>query len=141
VLQQLEKLDEAEIFARDAINFARDDLNDTSREIQAAGALAVVLLDASKTHETIEICDHYLTLYGTEDSEHTNMLRGTKSLALSQLGRHEEALAQLSFVWTTNCAIYADWNRLSQAQDKVGRRPTPRGYQKHGEGGGASADR
>jgi tetratricopeptide (TPR) repeat protein len=119
-LSLLKKFEEAEIFARDAIEFARDELPDTEWEIDAAGTLATVLLSASKDPEAIELCDSYLELYGAEDTERMNGLKSYRSQALSGLDRHEEALAQLAFVRTSNCACMHDWETLSDAQHNVG---------------------
>jgi hypothetical protein len=74
VLVKTEKFDEAEIFARDAVNCARDELHDVFHEFQTAATLAAVLVEASKPQETIELCDHYLELKGTENSEGANRL-------------------------------------------------------------------
>jgi tetratricopeptide (TPR) repeat protein len=77
-------------------------------------------LQASKAQQAIELCDSYLDLHGTEDCLEMDWLRDKKSLALSQLGRHEEALAQLSFVQISNYVLNLHWKSLSDAQLKVG---------------------
>jgi tetratricopeptide (TPR) repeat protein len=123
VLGYLEKFDEAEIFGRDAVAFARDVAHDAKTEIQAADTLAKVLLEASKLNEAIEFCDHYLELYGSEDSNVTNSFCRNKSAALSGLNRNEEALAQLAFVRTSTCTIAADWMWLSISQEQAGQLP------------------
>jgi tetratricopeptide (TPR) repeat protein len=114
-----EKIEEAEIFARDAVDYARDELRDVEKETEAAGALAIVLVKASKPQETIELCDHHLVLNGTDDAE-MNGLRLHKSKALSAMNRHEEAVAQLSFVHTSKYAQSSDWQVLSRAHEKAG---------------------
>jgi tetratricopeptide (TPR) repeat protein len=120
-LQDLARFDEAEIFARDAVDFARDEIHNKMKEINAAGMLTCVLLQASKVQEAIDLCDGYFELYGTEDSVSMNMLRLYRSSALIALGRHEEVLAQLSYVHTSQCTRAPDWQRLSGAQHKMGR--------------------
>jgi hypothetical protein len=70
----------------------------------SASVLAEVLLYALNAQEAIVLCDHYLELHSAEDSGSTNRLRGTKSDALSQLGRNQDALAQLGFVQTSKWA-------------------------------------
>jgi tetratricopeptide (TPR) repeat protein len=128
-LMQMEKFDEAEIFARDAVDFAREELG-VLDELKAASLLSKVLLMASKVlalpskaRTCIEICDVYLELLGTQDAEEVNAFRVSKSKALSLLGRHEEALGQLSYVPTTKCGVYMDWVLLSDAQHTLGRLP------------------
>jgi hypothetical protein len=64
--KRLEKFEGAEIFASDAVEFARDELHDIKRET-AAGLLAKVPLSATKAPDAIELCDRYLEFYGTED--------------------------------------------------------------------------
>jgi tetratricopeptide (TPR) repeat protein len=120
-LHRLKKIEEAEIFARDAIDFSRDKLNNLQQEFSSAGILAGVLLDASKSKEAIEVCDHYLEICSAEDSMSKNTLSAFKSQALSDLGRDDEALAELAFVRTSNCAEASNWKQLSEAQQKLGR--------------------
>jgi tetratricopeptide (TPR) repeat protein len=122
-LMNLEKYEEAEIFARDAVDFARDELHNAQDVISAAGILAMVLLKRSKAQEAIGVCDKYMAIHGTEDSIGTNILRGYRSDALSALDRLKEALAQLDYVYTSNCTQGTDWHRLSDAQKKVGQLP------------------
>jgi tetratricopeptide (TPR) repeat protein len=119
-LMQMNKFEEAEIFARDAVEFARDEMHELQAEIEAAMNLAGVLLWSSKAQETMGVCNHYLELCGTQDWEGTNALRNFKSQALSRLNRHKEALAQLAFVPTSKFSSSSDWATLSKAENRVG---------------------
>jgi tetratricopeptide (TPR) repeat protein len=120
---KLEKLDEAEIFARDAVDFARTSYPDNENATMAVDLLVAVKLLASKPQEAIEVCEHFAELFDAEDSVQLNGLRLNKSKAFSVLGRHEEALAQLDFVRTSKRADGQCWDRLSKAQHNVGRLP------------------
>jgi hypothetical protein len=118
----MERWEEAEAFARDTVNFAKVEMHgDRESMMTATTVLVGALSRASKAKEKIEICDHFLALFGSEDSSETNQFRMHKSQALSLLERNEEALKQLDFVPTTKFDIEYNWVVLSHAQMRLGR--------------------
>jgi tetratricopeptide (TPR) repeat protein len=122
-LIRLEKWEEAEVFGRDAVALARDEAHDAEMELDAAGILSRALLGGDKAQAAIELCNFYLERHAAEASDATNHSRGTKSEALSRLGRHEKALTELGFVQRTKCAYGPHWETLSHAQYKLGQLP------------------
>jgi tetratricopeptide (TPR) repeat protein len=116
----LKKFEEAEIFARDAI---LAELRHPEGALVAVDMLALVLLQASKSQQVLDLCERFLALHGTDDTREMNALRRYKIQALSQFGRHDEALAQLGYVRTSNCAYDMDWSLLSDAQHEMDQLP------------------
>jgi hypothetical protein len=119
-LLTLNKFEEAEIFARDGADFAREVVPELEMELSATGLLASVLLHTKKFQDVIGVCDYYLELRGTEDSKEMDTLRGSRGQALSLLGRHEEALDQLSYVYTSKHVDSSEWHLISEVQKRAG---------------------